>query len=175
MNMKKKTCCIIGQDLQSLNIKDNSLQCDMLLDKIKEIIIQLIEKDFVYSFVVGMNLGIDMLTAQIIISLKDQYPTLDLECVIPYEAYCENWNESQRNDFFDIISKCDKETLLQRHYSHDCISSRDKYLINNSGYFLVIWDEKTAVHAEVMNGLLSAKGKMIHLDPKTLNSIYYIK
>ncbi|KUO71476.1 MAG: hypothetical protein APF81_26225 [Desulfosporosinus sp. BRH_c37] len=39
-----------------------------------------------------------------------------------------NWTIAQRDRYFSIAERCDKETLLQRHYSMDIIRKKKEYM-----------------------------------------------
>ena len=42
---------------------------------------------------------------------------ITIECEIPRETYAVKWNERDRDIYYDLLSKCDKETLLQQKYT----------------------------------------------------------
>lgn len=55
--------------------------------------------------------------ANIVLKLKYSYPMITIECEIPRETYAVKWNERDRDIYYDLLSKCDKETLLQQKYT----------------------------------------------------------
>ncbi len=109
---------------------------EMKYAKLKERLKKEIEKQLIKNkishFISGMELGIDMLLAEIIIELKAIYPYITWEVTIPYEEQASNWNESDRDKYFDLIKQCDKETLISTQYTEDCISKKIQYMIKNS-------------------------------------------
>lgn len=44
--------------------------------------------------------------------------------------------------YFDIASKCDKETLLQQRYTPDCMHKRNRYMVDQADYIIAVWNGK---------------------------------
>lgn len=137
-----KTCCFTGHRPQKLGYGENSIQCDELKNKLLELIRELIEKEGVTHFISGVALGVDTYAAEIVLSLKAQYPYITLECAIPCETQAIKWNERDRDIYYDILSKCDKETLLQQKYTADCMQRRNEYMVDNSDFVIAVWNGK---------------------------------
>ena len=68
------------------------------------------------------------------LELKKQHPQITLECAIPYERQAVRWPEALRNRYFSIAERCDKETMLQTHYTQDCLRNRKVGLDSAAGY-----------------------------------------
>jgi uncharacterized phage-like protein YoqJ len=77
---------------------------------------KLIKENLVTHFISGMALGIDQMCAEMVIALRDKHPEVTLECAIPCEEQAVKWTEPQRDRYFWIAERCDKETLVQHHY-----------------------------------------------------------
>ena len=68
------------------------------------------------------------------------YPGITLESAIPCESQAAKWSEALRDRYFDIASKCDKETLIQTHYSPDCMDKRNRYMVDQADVLIAVWD-----------------------------------
>lgn len=75
------------------------MQFNELKEHVRAIIIDLLDNRYVTHFISGMALGFDMLAAQIIVELKELYPHITLECIIPYESQASKWPESERDTY----------------------------------------------------------------------------
>lgn len=51
-------------------------------------------------------------------------------------------NERDRDIYYDVLAKCDKETLLQKNYTSDCMQKRNEYMVDNSDYVIAVWNGK---------------------------------
>lgn len=158
----KKVCCFTGHRPQKLPFGFNEAdeRCVLLKQKIKEKVEYLITEYDVTHFIVGMALGVDSYSAEIVLCLKEKYPQITLECAIPCETQCVKWSEPMRDRYFDIVSKCDKETLLQTQYTNDCMQKRNKYMVNNSDYVIAVWDGKPSGTGNTVR-YAESKGKTI--------------
>ena len=126
--MRTKKCAFTGHRPQSLPFGFNEAdeRCIALKQKLRDEIIRQIEENGVTHFITGMAIGVDMFAAEIVLGLKSAYNGITLECAIPCETQAEKWSEALRDRYFDIASKCDKETLLQQRYTPDCMHKRNR-------------------------------------------------
>ena len=127
----KSVCCFTDCCPQSLpfGFNESDERCKKLRALLKEEIVKLIEEQGVTQYISGMEIGIDMYAAELVLELKEEYPQIMLECVIPCESQAEKWSEPLRDRYFGIIERCDKETLLQTRYTPDCVQKRNRYMV----------------------------------------------
>jgi len=141
--MQLKTCCIISIYLQKQYL-DNYHYIE-LKSKLKERFIYMVEQLRVLHFMSGMNLGVEQCAVEALLELKKEYVSLVIECVIPYENQASGWTELQRDRYFSIMEQIDKETLLQYHYTNDCMTNRNKYMVSKSKFIIKICDNDKSI------------------------------
>ena len=129
-----KTCAFTGHRPKGLGYPESDGRCTALKEKLRSLILKLIEEEGVTHFISGMAQGVDMYAAEIVLELKKHYPQITLECAIPYERQAVRWPEALRNRYFSIAERCDKETMLQTHYTQDCLRNRKVGLDSAAGY-----------------------------------------
>ena len=166
MNVEKRTACFTGHRPQTITYlwDESSQQALELKSRIKKAIVYLIENKNVKHFISGMALGVDMIAAEIVLDLKKKYPNITLECAIPCETQANKWTVKYRDRYFSIIEKSDKETLLQTHYTADCMHKRNRYMVDNSDYVIAVW-----------NGSPSGTGKTVLYAKENNKQIIQIK
>ena len=144
MKKRMKTCAFTGHRPQNLpfGFNEEDERCIDLKKTLREQIINLIENEGVTHFISGMAIGVDMYAAEIVLGLKASYPGITLESAIPCESQAAKWSEALRDRYFDIASKCDKETLIQTHYSPDCMDKRNRYMVDHADVLIAVWDER---------------------------------
>lgn len=137
-----KTCAFTGHRPQNLpfGMNENDDRCVKLKEALKEQIINLIEAENVTHFITGMALGVDLYAAEIVLDLKARYPIITLESAIPCETQAVKWSMAQRERYYDIAAQCDTETMLQSHYSPDCMDKRNRYMVDHADYILAVWN-----------------------------------
>ena len=137
-----KTCAFTGHRPQNLpfGFNEEDERCINLKKTLREQIINLIENEGITHFISGMAIGVDMYAAEIVLGLKASYPGITLESAIPCESQAAKWSEALRDRYFDIASKCDKETLIQTHYTPDCMDKRNRYMVDHADVLIAVWD-----------------------------------
>ena len=167
--MNTKTCAFTGHRHQSLpfGFNESDERCVALKQKLRNEIIRLIEENGVTHFISGMAIGVDMYSAEIVLGLKAKY-NITLECAIPCETQAEKWSEPLRNRYFEIVSKCDKEAMLQHHYTPDCMDKRNRYMVDHADYIIAVWDGRASGTSKTVR-YAQHQGKPIRvINPKTL-------
>lgn len=166
----KKVCCFTGHRPQSLpfGFNEQDERCVKLKRLLREEIERQITEEGVTHFISGMAIGVDMYAAEIVLELKAKYPQITLESAIPCETQAVKWSSALRERYYLIASKCDKETMIQRHYTADCMHKRNRYMVDTSDTVIAVWDGrpggtgKTVAYAE-------SKGKtVVIINPKIL-------
>lgn len=169
--MENLTCCFTGHRPQSLpyGYNEQDPQCIKLRMVIWNLMNKLIKENLVTHFISGMALGIDQMCAEMVIALRDKNPEVTLECAIPCEEQAVKWTEPQRDRYFWIAERCDKETLVQHHYDKDCMQKRNRYMVDSSEIVIAVWNGKPSGTGNTVR-YAQEKGKTILvINPETLS------
>ena len=78
-----KTCAFTGHRPKGLGYPELDERCAALKEKLRSLIMKLMEEEGVTHFISGMAQGVDMYAAEIVLELKKQHPQITLECAIP--------------------------------------------------------------------------------------------
>ncbi len=133
-----KTCAFTGHRPKGLGYPESDGRCAALKEILQTLIAKLIQEEGVTHFISGMAQGVDMYAAEIVLELKKQYPQITLECAIPYEEQAAYWPAALRNRYFSIAERYDKETMLQTHYTQDCLRNRNRYMVDHADMVLAV-------------------------------------
>ena len=166
-----KTYVFTGHRLQHLlfGMNEDDARCADLKETLKEQIINLIEAENVTHFITGMALGIDLYAAELVLDLKARYPSITLESAIPCETQAVKWSAAQRERYYDIAAQCDKETMLQSHYSPDCMDKRNRYMVDHADFIIAVWDGRPSGTGKTVTYARGRSRKaIIVIDPVTL-------
>ena len=171
MKKKMKTCAFTGHRPQNLpfGFNEEDERCIDLKKTLREQIINLIENEGVTHFISGMAIGVDMYAAEIVLGLKASYPGITLESAIPCESQAAKWSEALRDRYFDIASKCDKETLIQTHYSPDCMDKRNRYMVDHADVLIAVWDGSPSGTGKTVNYALRQGKPVVVINPRALS------
>lgn len=170
------TCCFTGNRPQKLPFGFNEKRPDCV--KLKKILLMEIEESIICRnishFISGMALGVDQFAAEIVLRLKKKYPHITLELAIPCETQAERWNEKQRERYYEIAVKCDKETMIHREYTESCMVDRNRYMVNNSGSVIAVWTGEDGGTRQTVNYALAMERKVTIINPADLSIKKYI-
>ena len=76
---------------------------------------------------------------------------------------------AQRERYYDIAAQCDKETMLQSHYSPDCMDKRNRYMVDHADFIIAVWDGRPSGTGKTVTYARDRNGKsIIVIDPVTL-------
>lgn len=99
---------------------------EVLMKELKALV-----REGVIEFVVAMDRGIGLLAANAVLTLKQENPGLRLTCLLLWEEQAADWPEPVREIWFDTISLCDREVMLERHRSSRNEAERDCFLLKH--------------------------------------------
>ena len=165
MKNNRKTVCFTGHRPQTLpfGFDETDIKCVNMKQKLTKKICELIENEDVIHFISGMAIGVDMICAEIVLELKSEYTHITLECAIPCENQSDRWSEIYKQRYRQIISRCDKKTVLQKEYTNTCMHKRNEYMIKNSDIVIAVW-----------NGTKSGTGYTVECARKNKKIIYVL-
>lgn len=166
--MSKKVCSFTGHRPQNLPFRFNEQdeRCIALKAKLSKEIEKQITDNGVSHFISGMALGVDTYVAEIILSLKTKYPYITLEAAIPCEEQAAKWKEKDRERYFSLVERCDKETLVSRHYTADCMHKRNHYMVESSDVIIAVWDGTPSGTGKTVQYAQSKGKTVIVINPK---------
>ena len=169
LDMRK--CAFTGHRPQKLPFGSNESdeRCITLKHCLHDLILRLIIERNVRHFISGMAIGTDMYAAEIILDLKKDYPDLILEAAIPCLSQDEKWTADQRKRYADLLSKCDKQTLIQKDYTDDCMMKRNYYMVDEADYLIAVWDGRPSGTGKTVNYAIKRYKPILAIDPKTMN------
>ncbi len=126
MNLERKQrCCFTGHRI--LSKSDSAYAAQRLKRVLKEKI-----ESGCCSFLAGGAIGFDTIAAQTVLELRNQYPHIRLELILPFKGQEERWNRTQQAAYRDIILKADTVEYLCEGYMTLAYHARNKALIDRS-------------------------------------------
>jgi len=95
------------------------------------------------TFIAGGAIGFDTIAAHTVIRLRGEYPDIRLILALPCppEYQTLKWKAWQKKEYSEILKQADEVRVLSDEYTKDCMPSRNRYMVDNSGtliYYLRI-------------------------------------
>ena len=145
--------CFAGHRPQSLPIKEGeemSVELANIAYKLKNLIIESISNGYTY-YISGLAHGIDMLSAEFVLELKQEYPFIKLECAIPYLEQSSSYSVKDKKRYLEILNKADVITILNKEYKKGCLFKRNSYMISKSSLLIGVWNGKKSGTSNSIN------------------------
>ena len=134
--MKEQTCCFTGHR----KIPQDDMQ--RLKKALKYAIREKIAQGVLY-FGAGGALGFDTIAAKAVIELKNEFPEIKLILVLPCPEQDKFWSVNDKKTYREIIEQADKVTVIDPHYTRECMYKRNRHLVDNSVHCICYLTEET--------------------------------
>ncbi|MEH7176631.1 DUF1273 domain-containing protein [Neobacillus vireti] len=133
---------ISGYKSHELGIyKDNHQNVNYIKKAIEKELITLLDAGLNWAIVSGQS-GVELWSAEVVLSLKRKYPHLKLAVITPFLGQEENWNSERQELYQKIIYQADFTTAIskQPYQGPWQFVQKNKFLIKNSDGLLILFD-----------------------------------
>ena len=133
--MNEKSVCFTGHR----NVKITN----ELILKLNETLTDLIENG-VTNFYAGGALGWDMLCEQAVIDLREKFPQIRLNLVLPCspEEQTARWNNTQKIEYYKFLKTADTIEYTANHYYDGCMKVRNARLVELADCCVCYYDNR---------------------------------
>lgn len=83
-------------------------------------------------FWTGGAMGFDMMAAQTIVRLKQEFPQLSLSLALPCERHWRRWPQQEKMALCALLEQVEDVVYVSRSYSKLCMLLRNRYLVEQS-------------------------------------------
>jgi uncharacterized phage-like protein YoqJ len=160
-----KTCCFTGHRPKVFpwGHNESDLRCASLKSKIKFTVENLIVESGYKKFISGMAMGADTICAEIVLSLKNIYPQIKLECAVPNYAFTESWPPEEVRRYSSILTRADNIRILNssKKYSVRDLMLRNIYMVDASELVVAVYIEGTSGGTRNTIDYAESKGKEV--------------
>ncbi|MFR9543083.1 MAG: SLOG family protein [Rikenellaceae bacterium] len=93
------------------------------------------------QFLSGMAQGFDMIAAEAVLKLRDEYDDVELIAVIPFEGQADNFSYEDQKRYDRILDEADQIIVTSPTYSGAKVYFvRNNYLADNASYIIAYSD-----------------------------------
>lgn len=137
-------CAFTGYRPQKMpfGFNEKDPRCIDFKQRLFDTIEMLIMQGFTH-FLSGGALGMDMYAAEAVIELRETYPWIALEVVIPFVKQPEKWEEIHQKRYQRILDEADIITHTGLEYTKGAMLARNRYLVDHSDLLVAAYDGQT--------------------------------
>lgn len=99
--------------------------------RLKALLTELIAKG-ARRFRAGGAIGFDTVAALCVLELKETYPDISLELVLPCRDQTRNWSDQDKTVYNYILSQASSVEYVAESYTPWCMHERNRRLVNES-------------------------------------------
>lgn len=108
-----------------------SLPQDFCKDAVRNSLISLIEQG-VTTFYNGLAIGFDLLTAELLMELKEIYPFIRVCGCVPFYGQERYFSAEDKDRYAAVYKQCDEVVTLSDSYYKGCYHKRNLYMIERA-------------------------------------------
>lgn len=138
---KEKSCCFTGHRIEKLPWRGN--EQDERCIRLKEEISDAVEAAYsagIRHFICGMATGCDMYFCEAAAALRNYHDDITIEAAIPCEEQAQRWPQELRRRYNELVVACDFYTLVQQHYTPECLMKRNRYMVDSSSLLIAAYN-----------------------------------
>lgn len=101
-----------------------------------------ITENGVSNFYAGGAVGSDELAARTVLKLREIYPHMKLDLILPCsnEEQTEKWSEEEKTGFYRILRLADPVEYTSEHYYNGCMKKRNARLVECADICFCYWN-----------------------------------
>lgn len=127
-------CGITGHRPHKISRDLNEVEKDII-----KVITELINEGF-YTFVSGMAPGTDIIFAESVLKLKEQYPRIHLICAIPFPGFENQWKDEWKDRYRNVLRKADITKFISEKYSFNCFQKRNAWIVDHTARMIAVYN-----------------------------------
>lgn len=95
------------------------------------------------DFISGVAMGFDTWVAEDVLCLKEDNPSVTLECAVPFPGQADKWSERDRARRDRILEASDSVTCVSDEYTKSAFFLRNRYMVDRADAIVCCFDGKT--------------------------------
>ena len=158
--------CFTGHRPSSLpwGYNENCELCTIFKQKLEHVVESLINAGL-NSFISGLALGFDTISAETVLKLKDKYPQINLVLAIPCKNQSTIWKEEAKERYENIVMRATHKVFVSEFYSPSCFIKRNRYMVDNSDLIVACYDHYSKGTNSTIEYALKKSKKILILRP----------
>lgn len=95
------------------------------------------------NFYCGGAMGFDIIAGEIVLKLKEENPTINLNMAVPFFEQASNFTPLWRERYKNLIKNAKKVIYLEKVYTNGCYHKRNRYLVDMADCLITYYNGKS--------------------------------
>lgn len=92
------------------------------------------------NFISGFAIGFDMLAAEVVVSMKVDFPDITLTAAIPFNGQSMRYSPTDKLRYERLMNQADEVIVLSESYYTRCYLERDEFMVDHSNLLIAYYD-----------------------------------
>lgn len=138
MNNTLHTVCFTGHRPEAINLSEQQVK-----SLLRPAIIACINKGAKY-FISGMQRGIDLWAADIVLELKQSHPELELYAAVPFhgDIFTSKWSQTDKQHYASVLQQASGVAYMAKEFNMSAYHARNRFMIDRSDLVIAYWTGK---------------------------------
>lgn len=140
--LNSTTACFTGHRSQKLpwRFNEEDVRCKVMKAALHTEIEKAIQRGY-KTFLCGMALGFDIICAETVIDLKQQYNDIKIIGALPCRTQDIKWSPRDRERYKLLLTQLDGIRCIYDEYlGAECMLERNKFMVNNSSLIIALFN-----------------------------------
>ncbi len=141
MRARQVSCCFSGHRPAKLpwGSNEDDARCAALKQRLRDVMEAAYQEGYRH-FICGMAQGCDLYFCELALQMRQKYGDVSVEAAVPCPTQADGWTAAERLRRQQLLDACDVETMVQDHYSPDCMQRRNRYMVDHASLLIAVHD-----------------------------------
>lgn len=93
------------------------------------------------TYIIGGAVGFDLLSAEIVLELQQEFTDIQLFCAVPYAGHHIYFRNESMQRYIHIADKATANIILSSHYHDGCFLRRNDYMIEHCSLLIAYYNQ----------------------------------
>ena len=84
--------------------------------------------------------GMDLIAAEMVLELKEEFPDVTLEMALPYEGQASRWTDDYQRRWHRCVQEADMVTVISDSFTKGCFFQRNRYMVLQADILVACYD-----------------------------------
>lgn len=161
-----KKCCFTGYRPQKLTYlrEETGTAYQRLYRLLTKLIESAVAEGYDY-FISGFAEGVDLIAAEIVLSLKNSGCDIKLEAALPGMNQARYWTAEQKGAYYRLLDQADYKNCAEQKMTRYSCLKRDEYMVDQADLVLAVFDGKKGGTAYTLHYAREKKRNVWIVDP----------
>lgn len=163
---RRRSCCFTGHRPGKLpwGSNEEDPRCVALKAAIRDAVTAAYDEGYRH-FICGMARGCDLYFAEAVVALRRERPGVTLEAAVPCPTQSRAWPAAERKRWQTLVDASDYETMVQEHYTPDCMLRRNRYMVDHSSLVIAVYDGADGGTRRTLEYAIAKKVPFVDIHP----------